>query len=142
MAQTYELTTTRRTANWLMARLLGLGIPIWSTYMLTVPGRKTGKPYSTPVTLAVREGTRYLVAPYGEVSWVKNGRAAGEVKLSRGRKYEITPITELSPEEAAPILKQYVNEIPIVRPYFDAAPDSSIEHFRAEAPRKPVFRLG
>jgi len=52
------------------------------------------------------------------------------------------PIIELDSEASAPILKKYVNWVPITRPYFDAAPDAPIEAFVAEAPRHPVFRLG
>ena len=55
------------------------------TYMMTTVGRKTGTPRKTPVTL-VEEGTKkWLVAPYGPVSWVLNARAAGTVTLRRGK---------------------------------------------------------
>lgn len=142
MAQTFEMTGTKRAANWMMKRLLGLGVPVRNTYLLTVPGRKSGKPHTIPVTILERNGQRYLVAPYGEVEWVHNVRAAQKVTLSRGREYEVIGVTELGPNEAAPILKQYVYEVPIVRPFFDSAPDSSLAHFEAEASMKPVFRLG
>jgi hypothetical protein len=93
------------------------------------------------VTL-VEEGTnRWLVAPYGEVSWVRNARAAGQVTLNRGRHTETVAIAERGPEEAAPVLKQYVTKIPITRPFFDVKPDSPIEAFVAEAHRHPVFRI-
>ena len=48
------------------------------TYVLAVRGRKSGKRYETPVSL-IENGERWLVAPYGEVAWVRNARAAGEV---------------------------------------------------------------
>lgn len=142
MAKTYELTRTRRITNWLLTRLLRLGVPIGNIYLLTVKGRTSGRRYTAPVTLAVRNGQRYLVAPYGEVSWVRNARAVGEVTISRGRRNEVTPVTELSPDEAAPVLKQYVDEVPIVRPYFDTPADAPTDVFVAEAGRKAVFRLG
>jgi hypothetical protein len=94
------------------------------------------------VTL-VEEGTnRWLVAPYGEVSWVRNARAAGQVTLSRGRRSEAVAIVELRPAEAAPILKQYITDVPITRPFFDAKPDAPLEAFVAEAHRHPVFHIG
>jgi hypothetical protein len=40
------------------------------TYVLTTIGRKTGRPRSTPVTLVEKGDQRWLVAPYGPVSWV------------------------------------------------------------------------
>jgi len=118
---------------------LGLGPP--RTYLLTVHGRKSGRRYSTPVTLVEDVGQRWLVAPYGEVGWVRNTRAAGRVTLSRGRASSTVAITELTAEERAPILKRYVTLVPIVRPFFDARPDSPIEAFVAEAHRHPVFRI-
>jgi deazaflavin-dependent oxidoreductase (nitroreductase family) len=141
MAATYRLSRWRRLLNMLVRTLLGGGLGPRHTYLLTVRGRRTGTRYSTPVTL-VEEGThRWLVAPYGEVSWVRNARAAGQVTLSRGRHTETVAMVELGPAEAAPILKQYITEVPITRPFFDATADSPLEAFVAEAPRHPVFRI-
>ena len=56
------------------------------------------------------------MAPYGEVAWVRNARAAGEVTLSRVRRSETVALVELGPEEAAPLLKQSVTAIAITRP--------------------------
>jgi deazaflavin-dependent oxidoreductase (nitroreductase family) len=110
-------------------------------YLLTVRGRRTGARDSTPVTLVEQSTNHWLVAPYGEVSWVRNARAAGQVTLSRGRRSETVAIVELRPAEAAPVLQQYVTEVPITRPFFDAKPDSPVEAFVAEAPGHPVFRI-
>ncbi len=110
-------------------------------YLLTVRGRKTGKEYSAPVTLIERSGKRYLVAPYGEMNWVRNARAAGRVTLARGKRSETLSIAQVSPEESAPVLKEYLAVEPITGPYFDARLDSPLEAFVAEAPRHPVFLL-
>ena len=141
MAKTYRLTPARRLANALMRGLLRLGVAPRTTYLLTVPGRRSGKPRSTPVTLVEADGQRWLVAPYGEVGWVRNARAAGEVRLTRGRQSEVVRVEELGPEEAAPVLKAYVARVPVTRPYFDAPPDAPLAAFVAEAPRHPVFRI-
>ena len=109
------------------------------TYLLTVRGRRTGRPMSTPVTLVEDGARRWLVAPYGDVGWVRNARASGQVTVSRGRRSETLPIRELSPAEAAPVLQRYVTRVPITRPYFDVRPDSPLAAFEAEAPRHPVF---
>jgi len=110
------------------------------TYNLTVRGRKSGRAYSTPVIL-VEDGERWLVAPYGEVGWVRNARASGEVAISRGGHSETLRIEEAPPQQAAPVLKRYLGAAAVVRPFFDVTPDSSLEEFEAEAPRHPVFRL-
>src|SRR5215208_6699083 len=137
MAKSYRLTPLRRIANALMRLLLRLGLAPRTTMLLTVPGRRSGTPRSTPVTLVEEDGQRWLVAPYGPVGWVRNARAARQVELSRGRRSETVRLQELTPRAAAPILKTYVERVPITRPYFDAAPDAPIAAFVAEAARHP-----
>jgi deazaflavin-dependent oxidoreductase (nitroreductase family) len=126
--------------NAVMKLLIRLGLGGRHVYLLTVRGRKTGRPYSTPVTL-IEDGDRWLVAPYGEVGWVRNARAAGQVELSRKGRTETLRSEEVPPEEAAPVLREYLRQVPVVRPYFDVRPNSPIEAVQAEAPRHPVFRL-
>src|SRR3990172_3977577 len=127
MAQRYQLTGKLRFYNWLIKALLRCGWAPRNVYLLTVRGRKTGKPYATPVTLVEKDQVRGLVAPYGEVAWVRNARAAGEVTLSRGGHSEAAQIGPASREESAAVLKIYIGKIAIVRPYFDVSPDSPLE---------------
>jgi deazaflavin-dependent oxidoreductase (nitroreductase family) len=141
MARPYRLGFWRRSANRIIRALLRVGLGPPHTYLLTVAERKSRQPYSTPVTLVEENGERWLVAPYGEVSWVKNARAARKVKLERGRRSETVGIVEVSPDEAAPVLKKYLSRLPVVRPFFDVTPKSQIADFVAEAPRHPVFRI-
>jgi hypothetical protein len=68
--------------------------------------------------------------------------AAGEVTLRRGERSETRSIEELAPEEAAAVLKRYVERERIIRRWFDAKPGAPFEAFVADAPRHPVFRLG
>ena len=140
MAQVYRLTRPRRFVNVVIRRLALLGLAGRHTYLLTVPGRSTGRLYSTPVIL-VENGERWLVAPYGDVGWVRNARAAGEVTLRRGRQTETLKIEEISPAVAAPVLWEYVRRVPVTRPFFAAGVKSPLEAFEAEAARHPVFRI-
>lgn len=140
--QTFEMTLPRKMANAVIGRLVKAGVGPKGTYLLTTRGRRTGTPRTNPVVLIEDEGGRFLVAPYGEVAWVRNARAAGEVTVARGRRTETLPITEVGPAQSAPVLKRYLAVAPIVRPYFDALKDSPVEHFEKEADRHPVFRLG
>jgi deazaflavin-dependent oxidoreductase (nitroreductase family) len=141
VAATYRLSVTRRAANALLRGLLRIGLGPPRIYLLTVRGRRTGQPRSTPVTLVETGGQRWLVAPYGAVDWVRNARAAGRVTLSRGRRSETAVVAELGPAQSAPVLRQYVREVPITRRFFDAGPDAPLEAFAAEASRHPVFRI-
>jgi deazaflavin-dependent oxidoreductase (nitroreductase family) len=109
-------------------------------YLLSVSGRRSGRTYTTPVIL-VENGERFLVAPYGEVGWVRNARAAGRVTLSRGRHRETVGLRQVGPEESAPVLRTYLRRVSVVRPFFDVSPDSPLEAFAAEAAKHPVFLI-
>jgi deazaflavin-dependent oxidoreductase (nitroreductase family) len=109
-------------------------------YLLSVSGRRSGRTYTTPVIL-VENGERFLVAPYGEVGWVRNARAAGRVTLSRGRHRETVGIRQVAPGESAPVLRTYLRRVSVVRPFFDVSPDSPLEAFAAEAAQHPVFLI-
>ena len=141
MAATFEQTRLRRIGNKLIAPLARLGLAGRRTHVLTVTGRKSGRRYSTPVQLLFLDGERWLVAPYGAVGWVRNARAAGEVELTRARRTERVRIEEVGPDEAAPVLREYLRDTPIVKPFFDVGSDAPLEAFAAEASRHPVFRL-
>jgi deazaflavin-dependent oxidoreductase (nitroreductase family) len=65
--------------------LLKFGIGLSHNY-LEVRGRKTGRPYATPVNVLEYEGRKYLVAPRGYTQWVRIAEASGEVTLVRGAK--------------------------------------------------------
>ena len=141
MARAYRLGLWRRLLNRLVRAALRVGLSPPHTYLLTVQGRKTDALYSTPVRLVEQDGQRWLVAPYGEVAWVRNARAARQVQLARGARIETVAIREIAAGEAAPVLKKYLAQVPIVRPFFDVGPHSDVREFTAEAPRHPVFRI-
>ena len=114
---------------------------IWPIHLLTTRGRRTGRRHNTPVVPVEHDGRRWLVAPYGVVSWVHNARAAGQVTLRHGRDRRDYAIREVRPEEAGPVLKRYVGIASRTRAYFQAGRDSPVEEFVAEAHRHPVFEL-
>ena len=137
----YRLSPGRRLINLVFRPLARLGLTGPRTHLLTVPGRKTGRLWSTPISLIEWEGNRYAVAPYGERNWVKNARAAGWVELRRGRRHERLEVQELGPHEAVPVLREYYRRSLVTHSFFDVGLASSDEAWLAEAPRHPVFRL-
>ncbi len=141
MPAEYRLTTLRRVGNLLITPLVRMGVAGKRTHILTMRGRRSGRRYSRPVQLVIDDRRRWLVAPYGEREWVKNARAAGEVELTRAGRTTRHRIVEVGPEEAAPVLREYLRTTPIVKPYFDAARGAPLEEFAAEAKRRPVFGL-
>ena len=76
------------------------------------------------------------------VGWVHNVRATPEVSLRRGEKTEYLRAEEVDSETAGPVLQQYLRNVRVTAPFFDAKPDDPVERFADEAGRHPVFRLG
>ena len=139
MAATYHLSSARRAINFFVRAGLALGLGETNTRTLTVVGRKSGKPLSTPVTLVVEDGSEWIVAPYGERQWVKNLRAAGKATLSRGLKRRDVTVRELTPEEAAPVIRRYIERVPVTAHYWDVTAGDPDEAILAEAAHHPVF---
>lgn len=100
-------------ANKLMIALHKLGIPTGPPMVLTVPGRKTGRPRSTPVTPFTLDGELYTVAGFPGADWARNARAAGVGTLTSGRKSRRVNIVELTAEEARPVLRAFPSEVPV-----------------------------
>jgi deazaflavin-dependent oxidoreductase (nitroreductase family) len=137
--RTFRMRRIDRLNDALFRGLARLGVgPAWS---LITRGRKTGQLRTTPVIPVSEGGRRWLVAPYGEVSWVHNARAAGEVQLSRGRTRRTYTVRQVSAKEAGPVLQRYVRIASATRPYFAAPVDAPVAAFIAEADRHPVFEL-
>jgi deazaflavin-dependent oxidoreductase (nitroreductase family) len=137
----YRKSHWRRALNAVVRPLARLGLTGPRTHLLTVPGRRSGKLWTTPVSIVREGGERWLVAPYGERNWVKNARAAGWVRLRRGRRDERLSVEELSPAAAVPVLRRYYELARVTRPFFEASLSSSDAEWLAEASRHPVFRL-
>ena len=141
MAKTYRVNFGARLINSVFRLMTRAGLGESYRYILTVPGRKTGRLYSTPVDVIEVAGDRWLVAGYGPASWVRNARAAGAVTLSRGGRSGKFRVDEAAAETAIPVLRAYIGEIKVTRPYFDANPDSPDDAIAAELERHAVFRL-
>jgi deazaflavin-dependent oxidoreductase (nitroreductase family) len=137
----YRNSYWRRALNTLVRPLARVGLTGPRTHLLTVPGRSSGRLWSTPVSIVRVGGDRWLVAPYGDRNWVKNARAAGWVELRRGRRQERLAVEELLPADAVPVLRRYYELGRVTRPFFDVDLDSPPEAWLADAPRHPVFRL-
>jgi deazaflavin-dependent oxidoreductase (nitroreductase family) len=139
-ARQFRPSRGRRVGDAIMGLLVRAGL-VPSTYLLTTTGRKTGRPLTHPATVVEQDGRRWLVAPYGAVSWVHNARAAGRVTLGRRGRQRVYAVREVPAGEAGPVLKRYVGVATATRPYFGADKDAPVEDFVAEADRHPVFEL-
>ena len=123
---------------------LGVGFGGKGPVVLTVAGRKSGRPRSTPVTPMTVDGKRYVVGGVPGSDWTANVRAAGEATLHQGRSAERVRMVEMSAEEARPLLRVFPVEVPsgvgfIKNAGLVTGPDP--DEFAALAGRCPVFRL-
>ena len=156
MPKAYRVGLFVRSNNAVMRTLIRAGVRIGTFALLTVPGRRTGRPVHVPLVVFPYDGNDYLVAPYGVVNWVRNLRASdGRAELRRGHTTEKVRAVELPAEQAGPILKSSLQAgppgipRPIVRmfrrysvlPYLDVDMDSSDDDFVRAARHHPVFRL-
>lgn len=101
--------------NPIAQRLLAAGIPMGPNALITVAGRTTGLPRTTPVTIVESAGRRWVLAPFGEVNWVRNLRAAGRAIITVRRRQEQVTAAELPPAEAVTFFRDVV--APVVRYY-------------------------
>src|ERR671934_55615 len=81
--------------------------------LITVRGRKSGVPRTTPVALVEIGGRRWVIGTFGEVNWVRNLREAGEATLSVGRRREEVKARELDESESVAFFREVVT--PYVR---------------------------
>jgi deazaflavin-dependent oxidoreductase (nitroreductase family) len=130
--------------NKVMMAVQRLGIPTGPAMVLTVPGRKSGRPRSTPMTPFEFQGDLYAVAGYPGADWAANARAAGAGTLSRGRRSRQVRIVELTGREARPVLRAYPAEVPVGVSFAKRSGmvrDGTADEFEALAGRIAVFRL-
>jgi len=136
----YERGRWYKVENTIMSALTRAGL-IPHTYLLTTTGKASGQPRSNPVTIVDDDQHRWLVAPYGPVPWVRNARAAGEVRLTRRARTRRFTLREVPLAEAGPVLKRYIAIAPATRDFFTADRNAPVDAFTAEAGRHPVFEL-
>ncbi len=102
-----------RLGNGFVAPLFRLGPMPAGFALLTVTGRKTGRPRARPVRAVRRDDTLYAVALLGERSdWLRNARANPEITVKLGsRQFEarVRELADLAEREAAADL--FVREV-------------------------------
>lgn len=134
---------TRNVLNRAVAGFGKLGLSMAGSRTLEVTGRKSGEPRRTPVNPLEFEGGRYLVAPRGNVQWVRNLRAKPEGRLLIGRRSEPFTATEVADEDKVPLLRAYLEKWKWeTGQFFDGVgADASDEELLAIAPEHPAFRI-
>lgn len=135
---------TRNVFNRGVARLTRMGVSVWGSRVLEVPGRTSGEPRRVPVNLLELDGQQYLVSARGHGEWVRNVRAnSGRLDLLLGSRRASYVATELADEDKVDVLRAYLRRWKAeVGAFFDGVDASSTdEELRTIAPKHPVFVL-
>jgi deazaflavin-dependent oxidoreductase (nitroreductase family) len=91
--------------------LLAAGVPLGFNRLVTIRGRTSGIPRTAPLAVIEVSGRRWVWAPWGEVQWVRNLRAAGRATITfRGRDEEVRA-TELGPVERLAFFRDTVGPL-------------------------------
>lgn len=130
--------------NRVMKAVQKLGIPTGPAMVLTVPGRKSGQPRSTPMTPFEFGGGLYVVAGYPGADWAANARAAGAGTLARGRRSRRVRIVELTADDARAVLRAFPAKVPVGVAFAKRSGlvrSGTADEFEALAGRLAVFRF-
>ena len=142
MAEFVQPTAGEAFFNRAFGFLVGLGVGPKYLYLLQVQGRKSGRVYSLPVSLAELRGKQYLVAPRGRTQWVRNAEAAGEITLKKGGTRKRFQLRAVADGEKPEILKLYLDSYAgAVKRFFPVPPGTPVEAFRDISCNYPVFEL-
>jgi deazaflavin-dependent oxidoreductase (nitroreductase family) len=116
-----------------MAHVVNPIVKIIGAPTLTVRGRQSGLPITTPLNPFEYQGARYLVGGGGDTHWVRNLRAAGKGQLRMGRKHREFRAVEVQGAERDRIVTAYRDFMGRrSQSYFEALPNLA-DH--------PVFRV-
>lgn len=135
---------TRNLFNRFVAWMTRLGVSVWGSRVLEVPGRRTGEARRTPVNLLTHDGGQFLVSPRGHGQWVRNVRAnGGHLHLLLGRRRTAYVATEVADDAKVEVLRAYLlrwkAEVGVF--FAGVGASSTDDELAAIAPRHPVFAL-
>ena len=139
-----SISVRHQVRNGVVILLHRLDLPIGPMQLLTVAGRRSGLPRTTPVAPVVVDGVRYIIQAYPNSDWVKNARASGRGLLTRGRRTQPVELVEVPESERSVILREFPSQNPMGVGAFvrnGLVSDNSPDGFAAAASRCPVFRV-
>jgi deazaflavin-dependent oxidoreductase (nitroreductase family) len=129
----------------LATMLLRAGIPLGFNGLITIRGRKTGLPRTNPVAIMEVDGRRWIWAPWGDVHWVGNLRAAGHATIRQGGRTEEVRAIELSAEERIGFFREdlggLARSIPFGVWFIRTVDGVDLNDPVAAAQGRPVFEL-
>ncbi|MFI0941798.1 nitroreductase family deazaflavin-dependent oxidoreductase [Streptomyces sp. NPDC021020] len=138
------ISTRDRVRNRVVVLFHRVGLPFGPMQLLTLPGRRTGIPRTTPVAPVTIHGATYICQAYPHADWVKNARAAGRGTLTRGRETREVDLVEVPVGERGVVLREFPAQNPMGVGAFlrnGLVDEPTADAFAAAAPAVPVFRV-
>jgi deazaflavin-dependent oxidoreductase (nitroreductase family) len=125
--------------------LLAAGMPMGFNGLVTIRGRKSGEPRTTPVAIIESGDRRWIWAPCGEVNWVRNLRAAGRATIEVRKQTEDVIATELDPAQRLEFFRDVLRPLAKGMPggmWFIRTIDGvDLDRPQEAAENRPVFEL-
>lgn len=131
--------------NRLVKAVNRVGLALGPVQVLTVPGRTSGQPRSTPVSPLAVDGRWYVIAGLPNSHWARNVRAAGHGCLARGRRQQDVRLIEVAdPELRRTVMRAFPTEVRGGVPFFvrlGLVTSADPEEFAAAADQVAVFEI-
>jgi deazaflavin-dependent oxidoreductase (nitroreductase family) len=125
--------------------LLSVGVPLGYNGLLTIKGRKSGEPRTTPIAIIDVEGRRWVWSPFGEVHWVQNLRAAGRATVEVHGQTDQVRATELDAAERLAffrdVLRRVAHDMPFGIEFIKLIDRVDLDDPTTAAQGRPVFEL-
>ena len=125
--------------------LLEHRVPLGPNRLVLIRGRRSGLIRPTPIAVLRVDGRRFVWAPWGEVNWVRNLRAAGRATIIEGRHREKVTATELDAPQRVEffrdILAPYARRLPFGFLFVRLIDGVDLNHPDQMAPDRRVFEL-
>jgi deazaflavin-dependent oxidoreductase (nitroreductase family) len=131
--------------NPIARRVLATGVPLGFNGLMTIRGRQSGLPRTTPLAIIEVSGRRWVWSPWGEVHWVRNLRAAGRATIEvRGRKEDVSA-TELDSTQRVDFFRDVLGPVarsmPLGTWFIRAVDGVDLDRPVEEAEGRRVFEL-
>ena len=131
-------------------RMLRFGVPMGPNALLTVRGRRTGRPQTVPLAIAQIGERRYVVGTFGDTNWVLNLRHTPDARLTIGSRSESVCAVELTADQKrvffGETLPAYMRTLPLhwrlmVRVLLTVAAPAMLKNPEVAARSRTVFEL-
>jgi deazaflavin-dependent oxidoreductase (nitroreductase family) len=101
----------------ILRRLLVAGVPLGLNRLVTIRGRNSGLPRTTPLAVVKVSGRRWVWAPWGEAQWVRNLRASGRASIDDRGEIEEVRAVELDPTERVGFFREVLGPLARSMPF-------------------------